>query len=70
MKYKKLTLSFIYEKYNEWETNHMNGYLKNKVYYSLGEFHIFVDIDKVEDGRNKLIKSANKKLENTLKSIK
>lgn len=61
MKYKKLTLSFTYEKYSEHETNNLNSYTKNKVYYSSGEFGIHVDSDKVEYGKQKLLKSAEKK---------
>ena len=69
MKYKKLTLSFTYEKYSEYETNSLNSYTKNKVYYSSGEFHIYVDADKVEYGRQKLLKELGKKYKMVLDEI-
>ena len=69
MKYKKLTLSFTYEKYSEYETNSLNSYTKNKVYYSLGEFHIYVDIENVEYGRQKLLKALGEKYKTVLDEI-
>ena len=69
MKYKKLTLSFTYEKYSEYETNSLNSYTKNKVYYSSGEFSIYVDADKVEYGRQKLLKALGKKYKMVLDEI-
>ena len=70
MKYKKLRLTLNYENYTEEVKNYLSSYTKNKVYYSMGDFIIYVDSDNVEYGRNKLIKAANKKLEETLKQIK
>ena len=69
MKYKKLTLSFTYEKYSEHETDALNTYTKNKVYYSSGEFHIYVDADKVEYGRQKLLKALGEKYKTVLDEI-
>lgn len=69
MKYKKLTLSFAYEKYSEHETNSLNSCTKNKVYYSSGEFHIYVDADKVEYGRQKLLKVLGEKYKTVLYEI-
>lgn len=69
MKYKKLTLSFTYEKYSEQETNSLNSYVKNRVYYSLGEFHIYVDFENVEFGKNKLCKELDRKTNETLSKL-
>lgn len=69
MKYKRLTLSFTYEKYSEHETDGLNGYTKNKVYYSTGDFHIYVDSDKVKYGKEKLLKSADKKYVNMISKL-
>ena len=69
MKYKRLTLSFTYEKYSEHETDSLNSYTKNKVYYSSGEFHIYIDADKVEYGKQKLLKSLGEKYKTILDEI-
>ena len=69
MKYKKLTLSFTYEKYSEHETNNLSSYTKNKVYYSSGEFHIYVDVDKAEHGKQKLLKELGDKYKIVLDEI-
>ena len=69
MKYKRLKLSFTYEKHSEHETNSLNSYTKNKVYYSTGEFHIYVDADKVEYGRQKLLKALGEKYKTVLDEI-
>ncbi len=69
MKYKKLTLSLNYEKYSEESKDTLNSYIKNRVYYSMGEFHIYVDNGKEEYGRNKIVKEMGKKITETLKQI-
>ena len=69
MKYKKLTLSFTYEKYSEHETNNLSSYTKNKVYYSSGEFIIYVDVDKAEHGKQKLLKELGEKYKILLDEI-
>ena len=69
MKYKKLRLSLNYEKYSETGTNTLNSYIKNKVYFSMGEFYIYVDFDNVDYGKNKLGKAADKKLTETLSKL-
>ena len=69
MKYKRLTLSFTYEKYSEHETDSLNSYTKNKVYYSTGDFHIYVDLDKVEYGKQKLLKELGNKYKIVLDEI-
>ena len=69
MKYKRLTLSFTYEKYSEHETDSLNSYTKNKVYYSSGEFYIYIDADKVEYGKQKLLKSLGEKYKTILDEI-
>lgn len=69
MKYKILTLSFAYEKYSEHETISLNGYTKNKVYYSSGDFHIYVDFENVEYGKQKLLKVAEKKFKSMVEKL-
>ena len=69
MKYKKLTLSFTYEKYSKHETNNLSSYFKNKVYHSSGEFHIYVDVDKAEHGKQKLLKELGEKYKILLDEI-
>ena len=69
MKYKRLTLSFTYEKYSEHETDSLNSYTKNKVYYSSGEFIIYVDADKAEHGKQKLLKELGDKYKTILDEI-
>ena len=61
MKYAKLTLDINYEYYDQYLTDSLNTYKKNVVNYSQGKFFIFVDADKVEQGKENLAKSADKK---------
>ena len=42
---------------------------KNKVYYSSGEFHIYVDVDKAEHGKQKLLKELGEKYKILLDEI-
>ncbi len=68
MKYKELTLDLNYEKYSEYEESSLNGYKKNKVYYTLGEFYIYVDFENLEYGKQKLLKSAENKYKSMIKN--
>lgn len=69
MKYKKITLSFNYSTYRIYDTDSMNGYKKDYVNYSLGDFMIYVDFDNVDFAKEKLLKSANDRYQSMIKSI-
>lgn len=69
MKYKRLILDFNWYYYREWETDTLNGYKKNNVNYGLGQFDIYVDADKVEYGKKKLLKAAADRYNETIKQI-
>ena len=69
MKYKILYLDFNHSKYKERNTDTLNPYKKNKVNYALGEFSIYVDADKVEYGKNKLLRAAADRYYKTIKEI-
>jgi hypothetical protein len=69
MKYKKLRLDFNYTCYSEWDTDIINGYKKNYINYSLGQFFIYVDADNVEYGKKKLLKAAADRYKKTISQI-
>lgn len=69
MKYKRLILDFNYHYYREFDTDSLNSFKKNSVNYCLGKFDIYVDADKVEYGKNKLLKAAAARYIETIKQI-
>lgn len=61
MKYTKIKLNLSYENYSEIPVDNLNGCIKNRVYYSLGEYIIHVDKGYESDGINKIKKHLNTK---------
>ena len=70
MKYTKIILNFNHGGYRLWGTDKLNGYTKNEVTYSLGEFQIYVDSDKIEIGKAKILKFAESKYQKMINLVK
>ena len=67
MKYTKL--SFGYNQFSYYETDHMQGYTKNKLYLGLSTHHMYCDIDKLEAGKKKFKKDLLKHYKNIITTI-
>ncbi len=63
MKYIKVSLDLNYEKYSEQETNNLNSYTKNRVYFSQGKYHIYVDNGKEKEAIQKIRRHLETKFE-------
>lgn len=67
MKYTKLL--FGYNKFSYYETNSLNGYTKNKLYTATGSHLMYVDTNKVEEGKQKFKKNLLKYYSDIIKTI-
>ncbi len=67
MKYTKL--KFSYNKFFYDETNSLNSYTKNKLYTTLGDHLMYVDTDKVEEGKQKFKKNLLKYYSDIIKTV-
>lgn len=68
MKYTKLKFSESGGFYT-WELKSMNGYIKNKLYSSLGIHYMYINRDKLEIGKKKFKKELLKHYNNIIKNI-
>ena len=67
MKYTKL--KFNYNKFSYNETDSLNSYIKNKLYTTLGDHHMYVATYKVEEGKEKFKKQLLKYYRDIIKTV-
>ncbi len=59
-------LQFEYEKFSSYETDSMNGYVKNRLY---SNNFMYVDTDKLKEGKEKFKKELLKHHQNLINKI-
>ena len=59
MKYTKLSFD-TYLNYSEHETDHMNGYTRNRLYTNLGSHHMYINTDELKICKEKFKKAILK----------
>lgn len=67
MKYIKL--KFDYDKFSFNKTNSLNGYTKNKLYYGQSNHIMYIDVEKLESGKEKFKKKLLEYYSNIITKI-